>query len=440
MIWKGWNNGSKLASGSGYGLRMSANDRDSHFKKKLKSVTIRLPHAGQYQVVNVNITDSFWSRCSEVRSKEIGKWLISNGYAPWPMGSPPKFTVEQIGDRIFELNDRTSALEKARDLAQRNTRTDFTVPSLPDTYLEYSKIIAEKLRGMTDVPDLRRFQSILIFSDYGGEHTQASFYTYSFLVCGYDELDFFFDKMKELRELHGLNNPYKEIAYKDLRYGPIKRSLLSYLENANNYVPGFLATIAIDRTIQSVITDNYDDLIETLKENGFGLWGSQIAEKLFRVLHPIAIILATLTQTGQKFLWMGDHDAISEDGIERNFSNTQNIFMHVLNMYTDNEYEISGFAKPFDENHLLGDLLSLTDIAAGATQDILADTYGGSEPESSEMKKNIQAWLGRDGVSLRKFNVMIRKNGDYWESCRVTFDQENYDGLEILLTVPSKRR
>ena len=232
----------------------------------------------------------------------------------------------------------------------------------------------------------------------------------------------------------------KEIEYKALRYGPIKRSIPAYLEYANNYVPGFLATIAIAKDIQSVITDNYDELLGYLKDNGFGLWKPQVAEKLFRVLHPIAIILATLTQSRQKFLWMGDHDAISEDGNKRNFENTQNVFMNVLKMYTDNEYEIHGFAKPFDDNQLLGDLLSLTDIAAGATQDLLADTFGGRIAQSSEIKKSIQVWLGRDGVSLRKLNVMIRKKGDYWESCRLTIDQEGHEGLEILLAVPSKRR
>ena len=105
MIWKGWNNGSKLASGAGYGLKISPNDRDSHFNKNWNSVTIKLHGASKSHGIDVSITDSFWRNCSELRSQEIGKWLISNGYAPWPKGSPPQFNVELVGDRVFQVNE-----------------------------------------------------------------------------------------------------------------------------------------------------------------------------------------------------------------------------------------------------------------------------------------------------------------------------------------------
>lgn len=103
MIWKGWNNGSELASGAGYGLKMTTQDRDANFKNYWTSVKVQLPGEGQTELIEVRITPSFWRKCSELRSAKIGKWLIQHGYAPWTTGSPPEFTVEMVQDRLFRV-------------------------------------------------------------------------------------------------------------------------------------------------------------------------------------------------------------------------------------------------------------------------------------------------------------------------------------------------
>jgi hypothetical protein len=83
-----WSNG-----GTGYGLKMSAVDRDTYLKREWGSVALYLP--GRHQPTKVNVDkDSFWSQsCRELISKEVGAWLIDNGIAPWPKGKPPKFKL-----------------------------------------------------------------------------------------------------------------------------------------------------------------------------------------------------------------------------------------------------------------------------------------------------------------------------------------------------------
>jgi len=103
MIWKGWNNGSHLLSGSGYGLKMTESDRDANFNVNWDSVNVHLPGPERPEVIEVTITPSFWKKCSELRNQKIGKWLIRNGYAPWPKGKPPGFTVDIIRDREFRV-------------------------------------------------------------------------------------------------------------------------------------------------------------------------------------------------------------------------------------------------------------------------------------------------------------------------------------------------
>jgi len=96
----GWNNGAKKISGSGYGFRVSIKDRDAYFKKDWNSVLLVLAKENE---VEVKITPSFWNRCFELRSKEIGKWLIRNGFGSWSKGNPPKFAIVQIKNNRFKV-------------------------------------------------------------------------------------------------------------------------------------------------------------------------------------------------------------------------------------------------------------------------------------------------------------------------------------------------
>ena len=96
----GWSNGSPTKSGSGYGIRISQMDRDQNFNRQWKKVEIDLE--GTY-VIEIKITDSFWRKCTELRSSELGSWLIRKGHAPWQRGKPPKFNLLSIGNGKFRL-------------------------------------------------------------------------------------------------------------------------------------------------------------------------------------------------------------------------------------------------------------------------------------------------------------------------------------------------
>jgi hypothetical protein len=106
MIWTAWSNGKGSASGSGYGLKMTPTDRDATFDQSWKTVTIQLPRSDGHLSAIVPISDAFWRVCSELRSQDIGRWLIANGHAPWPKGAPPKFVVDKIQERGFALRNK----------------------------------------------------------------------------------------------------------------------------------------------------------------------------------------------------------------------------------------------------------------------------------------------------------------------------------------------
>lgn len=96
MIVTVWTNGSPLASGAGYGLKVDYNDRNQYFRHEWKTVHVFLE--GQAQPAEINVAKkSFWTKtCGELISAEIGRWLMKNGLASWPANEPPKLVLEPL--------------------------------------------------------------------------------------------------------------------------------------------------------------------------------------------------------------------------------------------------------------------------------------------------------------------------------------------------------
>jgi hypothetical protein len=97
----GWFSIPNNRTGSGYGIRISRKDRDRFFRSSWESVTLELDSG---EIFVVKITDSFWRKCTELRSSKIGKWFLEKGLAPWPKGKPPRFTLKPVKDQYFRLS------------------------------------------------------------------------------------------------------------------------------------------------------------------------------------------------------------------------------------------------------------------------------------------------------------------------------------------------
>ena len=103
MIVKAWNNGRHHVSGSGYGIKIGYEDRRAYFIRSWVNVTLRFENVDKETTVNISKA-SFWSpSCGELISKEIGIWLINNGFARWNRGNPPELTLEPIKGNAFLL-------------------------------------------------------------------------------------------------------------------------------------------------------------------------------------------------------------------------------------------------------------------------------------------------------------------------------------------------
>ncbi|EHQ36310.1 hypothetical protein [Methanoplanus limicola] len=99
----GCSNGSPdIKTGSGYGIRIKSKDRDLFFQKEWNSVEVIIDSE---KFIEVSISKSFWNTCIELKSKEIGRWMLDNNHAPWPKYKTPKFKLEPSENRRFILTN-----------------------------------------------------------------------------------------------------------------------------------------------------------------------------------------------------------------------------------------------------------------------------------------------------------------------------------------------
>ncbi len=287
---------------------------------------------------------------------------------------------------------------------------------MTDNHPLYGRMLAREIEKMDALPDFSEDSGVFILSDFGGEHKGANFTTYSFLICSGDKREVFEKEAISVREKHSLIDPWKEYGFKDLRYGPIKRALSDFLDIADRLIHGILFTVSIDKNLDTVFGPNkkvaHNEIVSFFKENDLGIWKGNEAEKLLRASVPISLFMSILATSGQKFLWLCDHDSINEDGNERDFSHTQKVLSHALAMYSDNLYEIYGFAKPFANDAGTSDLLSLTDFSAGAIQELLQSEMKGKDIQLSEEKGKILRWMGSESKFLKKINFVFTKRDD----------------------------
>jgi hypothetical protein len=97
-----WNNGAHRRSGAGYGLSVSASDRDQFFRREWGTVRLQIDNGRPF---GVNIDKpSFWdSSCLHLIKAEIGRWLLASRLAPWPHRQPPRVELVPRADRLFEI-------------------------------------------------------------------------------------------------------------------------------------------------------------------------------------------------------------------------------------------------------------------------------------------------------------------------------------------------
>jgi hypothetical protein len=286
-------------------------------------------------------------------------------------------------------------------------------------------------RNVLILPELTAFnnKSIGVFTDYSGEGS-GRYNVYSILICGMNMASGFHDRVAKVRTDFGLGE--KEVAYKDLNMGQLRRAMPAFL-GAADHLPGLLYTIAVEKSIRSVFGGDNDTtrrIAKILESMGLGSRPPKTAEKMMRVVHLVAYFVALLGSDKQNVFWMTDHDEIGPTQ-EQHQLLMELCFGRVLPFYQrpGTEFGIVGGAVPFAERSVeFNDRLSLTDLVAGVLGDYLTkrDALKHEDIMVKDAVGDILLWLTRDGVGLKKICTFLRPGANgLIERGTITFDPTN---------------
>lgn len=336
-------------------------------------------------------------------------------------------TLKMLIDRAFSARARARLIAIGPLQQKIRKRGPFELPGLKPEHHYFCHVLAGALKSIPELPDFSDDTKIAVMSDYGGEHGDARYSTYSFLFVALDKNAPFRAHMDALRQKHKIHDPYSEFKYKDLKYGPRSRALPEYLELIDNLIHGAVVTVAIDKKIGSVFGmtkhEAHASIAKQLEEGGFGKWTGHVGEKVLRVLHILGAFTAAMTHEQQRLLWYSDTDQINEDATDRSFADTQKLFGNIGAMYMTHGFEVLGFGKSFVEKGYLDDLLTVPDLAAGMLQDLLTGHDTGKDIPGGDEKLAVLKWLATPAKFLSKIHVRITRKGDgTYESYLLTLE------------------
>jgi len=245
--------------------------------------------------------------------------------------------------------------------------------SVKDTGRSIFSIIDDSIGGMivhnpSSLPDLRAASTILITSDYGGEHQSAKYQVLSFLLADIEMCRKWDEARLELRAKYFADK--RRMSFKRLGDKPRQRALKPFLEAADN-IPGLAFTVAIDSSIESLFAGPAPIHLNNPDFTIFRTWKRKTLEKAFRAIHFIAFLLAGLSSPGQNVLWFTDEDAIAAN--PDRLGQLTNLFAWTASSYlTFNLGHLRcGTTQCDDGSMRIEDLAAVPDLIAGAVSEQL---------------------------------------------------------------------
>lgn len=206
---------------------------------------------------------------------------------------------------------------------------------------------------------------LLLASDYGGQHREARFETFSFLVADWIYL-WLWDEMR--REVRRTILPERTIGYKNLNDGVRRKALAPFLRAAN-VIPGLLFTVALDKKTRPKIIHAES---ETMGDGR--IWKASSAERLALIAGIATVLVAGLSDSrspGQHILWVTDQDEIIPD--KKRSRDALDILASFVHRWVPQNIGDVFWSIPTNKgaNYQNEDILSLPDLVSGAIADLL---------------------------------------------------------------------
>ena len=279
-----------------------------------------------------------------------------------------------------------------------------------------SKVIAQHEFLNTDgLPQLNGTEPLVIASDFGGQHKQARYYTYAYLICQAGAAASLVRKCQQLRrDKLGFERTLSFKGLSDYR----KREALPGFLIAADTTPGLLLCICIRKDVplflDEIVAEPDDDAI-----NRFTNWNRRTRYQFLVIAHLCSLAVASISSKGQDVVWLSDDEAFTQT-VEQ-IRDATSIFSRILGSYLSHDlgHIRFGTSRLTDWNMQTEDLVSFPDLAAGA----MAESAPAANANVSERlldqptlleqgvkpKANfLTSWLFSDSVAeLKRVHVVV---------------------------------
>ncbi|MCK1278654.1 hypothetical protein IVB46_25850 [Bradyrhizobium sp. 61] len=255
--------------------------------------------------------------------------------------------------------------------------------------------------------------SMIVASDYSGQHKEATHEAYSFVVTTDGALNAWLPSLKVFRDRWLPDG--RRISFKKLNEPVRWRALPSFLDLAGN-LEGNLITILVDRRVGSFMLGGPSVAKEAFVDCFPANAGAGTIEKMLRLASFVSMILSGFRREDQLSFWISDHDE-ALDSYEK-----RELFGRLSTYLT---FGVTGWRCP--ANHIFGttetpdapywseDLAAVADLAAGAycqmsphlpafLGDVGEKTWQvrmASTDVESLRARTIGDWLAKGGGALR---------------------------------------
>jgi hypothetical protein len=147
--------------------------------------------------------------------------------------------------------------------------------------------------------------TMMVFSDYSGQHKQATHEAHSFLITTDGALNEWLPNLEAFRARWLPDG--RRLSFKKLKEPVRWRALQPFLTTASE-LHGNLMTILVDRRIKSFIDGGPAAAIETFNDCFATNANHGTVEKMFRLASFVALIISGLREQKQASDWVSDHD------------------------------------------------------------------------------------------------------------------------------------
>jgi hypothetical protein len=286
-------------------------------------------------------------------------------------------------------------------------------------------------------PDFSNESTIFAASDYSGQHRNAAYEAYSFVLTTPKRWQSWERHRLKMRSQFLL---MRRISFKSLE-DKRRREVLPVFMAAAALLEGITLTVLVNKTLGSLFSSTGKLDLNHPELARFSNWKASVIERTLRVTHLMALFIAGFSSEGQDLIWITDEDDIVAN--EDKLREVTTIFSEVSSNLIEHNLRHFRLGTTASDNGTmqLEDLAAIADLSAGALVDVLTDLESDGKITSphlflpighrvSRKSRAVMAWFTSYGMPMRHIVIALDPGAKGQISLRrMVFDKVTRDAV-----------